>query len=150
MQPVLFAQNVIDIYGPRINVNRRAGRADKPRSARRVNKVRPWYQVKQPRDHWISNRRSLGVARHKAVDVQSLTLTQPFVREEKKYLLLNDRTSQIATKLITLEWRWAIGSEFEEVTCIKHVVPKELKQFAVEFIGARACSKVDYGACTLT
>ena len=43
-----------------------------------------------------------------------------------------------------------MGSEFEEVTCIKHVVPKELKHFAVEFIGAGACSKVDYGACTLT
>src|SRR4029077_11888957 len=77
------------------------------------------------------------------VELKSLVLAQPLIREEKKCFVLNDGATQMATELVALEGRWMIGVKVEEVTCIEHVVAQELEQLGVEIVSTGSRSNVN-------
>ena len=51
----------------------------------------------------------MGVAKDNTVEVESLALTQTFVREEEEQLFLNDRPTKVAAKLVALKGCRVLG-----------------------------------------
>src|SRR6185295_1793615 len=110
-----FAQFVIEVYRPLIAIDRSSRRAEKAWGTRRIDEVRSREQSDQIHDHRVRRGLALSLAQHHTVQIQALTLAQTLVREEEKSLLPDDRSTQAASKLMTLERRWVAGVELEKV-----------------------------------
>src|SRR5579872_6753201 len=94
-------------------------------------------------------RRRAGVRKHIARQGQSLTMPQSFIGEKEKRLVLVNRATKIAAKLIALKRRHRQRSPgraqaiVECIAGIEEVVSNVIVELAVEFVGAGAAGNID-------
>ena len=126
LDAIACAEGLPQINRPGVVIDARVGGTNESRDAVSADDVRAGNQLDQPANDGVGDRSALLVAEDKAVQDQSLALSQSFVRHDEKAVVANDRSPERASELVPLEGGRIRRGELEEVPRIERVVPEKL------------------------
>src|SRR6267378_4058987 len=90
------------------------------------------------------------LGRYSVDNGDALGLPDSFKVSEEECPVLDDRSTNRATKLVPFEGRLRSGGIFKEVPCVQFAIAKEFVSAAMKSIGARAGDCVDHSSGRLT